>query len=861
MVKKGDLFLIALALVIVACFVFIKPTFTGYTTIEGTVARLYISDQTDTTTKYPGDLVRFYAYYTNITSGEFITGECNITFKDFGTHSMEISHAAGEDFYYYQRTFPSNGTFYYNITCTNESYETLTANDSAFINETPHVARLNISDTTDTTTKYPGDLVRFYAYYTNITSGEFITGECNITFEDSGTHNMSIVHGTEEDYYRYQRTFSSNGTFAYNVTCTNESYETLTANDSAFINETPHVARLNISDTTDTTTKYPGDLVRFYAYYTNITSGEFITGECNITFKDFGTHSMEISHAAGEDFYYYQRTFPSNGTFYYNITCTNESYETLTAEDNVTITPFSCIGTNANFSCGQTITESCSLVTDINASGRCFTIGASNIVVDGNNHKLIGSGSGEAFFFSGSYNNITLKNFAAQNFGYGVYLGSSSNNTISELNLTSNVYGVYIYNGQNNIIKDTKITNSSNKDIYFYSATQINNTFLNTSYTDSKVNITENATAFFKWYLDFEVQNSSGSGLKNANVTISDKNSNLIYNGLTNSYGEIPRLNLIGYEQKQTTKIYYSNYTINASKSGYYSNSKQINLTGNIDTYLTLSVIPPSSNNSNKGGGNTAYIPPAPKEIIIDFSQKDTTDLKLSKNGKATIKFRNGQTHTLRLVNTNVFNKECVVEISSNPKNYTLKVGETIQVDADGDGTKDLEITAKTAGTQWTFSLKELTGAAAQQSSSQQQSSQQPQQEQSSLQQQPAAQQPAPQQPQQEQPKANPPKEGPKTSYNWAYILLAIAVGFAILISIFTTRKHIKKIEEEPKIETQAPQPVLQKPVQQAIQQLPKQEIPIQRPIPEAPEENINLKAIEEINKRIDDINRSLRGV
>jgi len=175
-----------------------------------------------------------------------------------------------------------------------------------------------------------------------------------------------------------------------------------------------NVARLIIYDTTDNTTIYPNKEVIFYANFTNITSNVSILGYCNITFEDSADNAMTYSSGL----YIYNRTFSSNGTFEYNITCTDESYETLTAVDNVFITAREnvCIGANYNFSCKEIVNESCTLNGTMIVNGTCFTIGADDVTIDCDGNTLLGiNNSSIGIYIQQMINNSIIKNCLFKN--------------------------------------------------------------------------------------------------------------------------------------------------------------------------------------------------------------------------------------------------------------------------------------------------------------------------------------------------------------------------------------------------------------------------------------------------------------
>ncbi len=101
-------------------------------------------------------------------------------------------------------------------------------------------SQLEIWDETDpdfpyaNQTKYPNEQVKFFANYTKKNNDQPITGAtCIINFSDSGgtmSYNNSI------SVYEFNRSFVSNGTFDWNVTCSATGAQTLTTIDTALIN-------------------------------------------------------------------------------------------------------------------------------------------------------------------------------------------------------------------------------------------------------------------------------------------------------------------------------------------------------------------------------------------------------------------------------------------------------------------------------------------------------------------------------------------------------------------------------------------------------------------------------------------------
>jgi len=147
-------------------------------------------------------------------------------------------------------------------------------------------------------------------------------------------------------------------------------------------------------------------------------------------------------------------------------------------------------------SCG-TINESTLLVSDINTTGTCFTINASNIVLDGNGFTLLGNNS---LTFIGvlnpGFSNVTIKNMIIVNTSQGIVILSPSSNTTTIFNNTINTTNaaslngdgvpIIINNSTNNNISGNRLSTSGSSaqgTIFVFNAT--NNTFANNIVTTS----------------------------------------------------------------------------------------------------------------------------------------------------------------------------------------------------------------------------------------------------------------------------------------------------------------------------------------------------------------------------------------
>ncbi len=121
--------------------------------------------------------------------------------------------------------------------------------------------------------------------------------------------------------------------------------------------------------------------------------------------------------------------------------------------------PDGCVGALDVYGCGDVIPESCAMNANLfPKSGGCFTVGADNIVVDGNGYTLMGTGTGEGVSIVGK-TGVTVKQFHIKNFSTGVYLGLTSTlNEIKQNALTLNTDGVVVENATNNAIDNNTVT-------------------------------------------------------------------------------------------------------------------------------------------------------------------------------------------------------------------------------------------------------------------------------------------------------------------------------------------------------------------------------------------------------------------
>jgi hypothetical protein len=306
-----------------------------------------------------------------------------------------------------------------------------------------------------------------------------------------------------------------------------------------------------------------------------------------------------------------QNYYWTNGaTWYQSFTSSDWQVQILYLyEDGIYWTDGGCVGADYTFKCGQTINQSCTLNTNIQTNDTCFTIGATNIIIDGAGYTISNgsaiNNSAYAFYnYNGGqgYTNVTYKNLNIQNIGYGIYHWGTTggnnvfiynnnitgttplfmqtwtkdsiieNNTfigniyffcVTNSNFTNNIFNstsgttITLYSGfgdltQNqNIFTDGIIDGSGTYDISQNDGSyNTNNTFLNVTHDSSKLQVVTDGTTnlfIFKWYLDVYVNDTLGNPIFEATVDIYNVSDILESQQTTNSSGNIPTTAIIDY--------------------------------------------------------------------------------------------------------------------------------------------------------------------------------------------------------------------------------------------------------------------------------------------------------------------------
>jgi subtilisin family serine protease len=181
---------------------------------------------------------------------------------------------------------------------------TLTFNVTSFSNYTSGVnSELNIWDSNDSSDAFIGSNVLFYANYTNLSFGAIATANC--TFNE--TNNMSYENGL----FVFNTTFMTAGERSYNISCSDDYFESLSAVDSVMISDLdigPYVVLNTVNNYNST------DIMTFNWSATDILPNELdcsliIDGVVNLSNQ---TSKEEVSLG----------NF-SEGVHWWNVSCSN----------------------------------------------------------------------------------------------------------------------------------------------------------------------------------------------------------------------------------------------------------------------------------------------------------------------------------------------------------------------------------------------------------------------------------------------------------------------------------------------------------------------------------------------------------
>ncbi|KAF5432970.1 Serine protease, subtilase family [Candidatus Methanophagaceae archaeon] len=141
-----------------------------------------------------------------------------------------------------------------------------------------------------------------------------------------------------------------------------------------------------------------------------------------------------------------------------------------------------CVGTTKNFTCGDTVTESCTFNRSISCpAGHGLIIGASNITIDGAGYTISSNSTvctactaeepenSDCGILNAGHNNVAIKNLQVKGFCTGIMTKNVENNTIDNCNVRDNgddtglTHGIHLWNTDNSIVSNSRIYDNVGK--------------------------------------------------------------------------------------------------------------------------------------------------------------------------------------------------------------------------------------------------------------------------------------------------------------------------------------------------------------------------------------------------------------
>jgi parallel beta-helix repeat protein len=208
---------------------------------------------------------------------------------------------------------------------------------------------------------------------------------------------------------------------------------------------------------------------------------------------------------------------------------------------------------------------------------------------------------------------INVTNFTANDAAsYNVYL-NGANGTFDQLTLSLSSYGIGILSSSGALFKDSIInatsygvllhTNANNNrfvDSFLYAPTYglreltgsgwTYNTLLNTSYNNNILYTSGGTGALnFQYYLDVKVNDTEGTDISNANITLFNSSSDFVLEDLTDNQGWITRQNVTSHYGNYSDRSFGpNNYTINVTHAAHGINTSERNISDNMVHVVTF---------------------------------------------------------------------------------------------------------------------------------------------------------------------------------------------------------------------------------------------------------------------------------
>jgi parallel beta-helix repeat protein len=415
----------------------------------------------------------------------------------------------------------------------------------------------------------------------NIIEGNNITIAGDGIYILSSSHDNTVTHNnvTCTGSYHGLELDSSNNTFSYNNFSGSTSYTVYLTSNS--YNNTFY----------ENYVEHTGAQEALYLTYSD--SNNFTSN----TFNASSDYAVYLEYSASNLFKSNMIKGTSAGVY---LRYSSTKYNNFTS-NNITGTAIGVFfnPTYSNTFSSNTIKATSGAALDIRSSSENNTF-EHNIIKSSSTGISINAGSNNTF----SYNNITgttailaqgspnkRNNFDHNNITAttqdAFYLISNSRYYLSIAdNITAGAgsgdYGADIEgsSSHNKFVDAIISSGGSAADVYLSAAANVNNTFLNCTYDSETVGA--GASLYRQWYITVNVTNSSNGAALKANVSIENKTGEFVDNDTTSeTTGLSKKFNVTQYKNLAGTKTYWTNITVNATKSGYADVSESHNFTDN----------------------------------------------------------------------------------------------------------------------------------------------------------------------------------------------------------------------------------------------------------------------------------------
>ncbi|MBN2330682.1 MAG: right-handed parallel beta-helix repeat-containing protein [Candidatus Aenigmarchaeota archaeon] len=305
-----------------------------------------------------------------------------------------------------------------------------------------------------------------------------------------------------------------------------------------------------------------------------------------------GTANRHFDHVIG-----YTNKVDNSYNIHYNYSISDHTFDTTKAPDAGTVVCAACDNVTYEdldlshhnhdgilfFNTNNSRIDN--IVASYNDNGISLSSGSNNTITG-----VTATSNNNGISLSSSSNNTvsgsTIWNCSSGGSYACVYIDESDGNVFSGNNISrSSGYGIWIRSSgsgdhsSHNVFRDAEMTDTDGTPVFLDDASgsaNLNNTFLN--YTYGSETVDSASQLLRKWYYRAYVNDTGGSDVPDASVQAFNSTSAMIAGLTTNSTGWTGIGHLIDYTNSGGASQYYSNYSINASATGYLNGSNERNI-------------------------------------------------------------------------------------------------------------------------------------------------------------------------------------------------------------------------------------------------------------------------------------------